>query len=954
MKATPAPRPATLLAIGVLLLPAPLRAQQVIEPEPVEPEPVAPNPVNPPAPARTPAADPAEPGAELWQLAMTHYQREDWVNAYSRLAAYLERFPDGPNAAAASFRLAEAARRFGDTDRARTHYQDTIRAYASTEYAAAASFQLGVMYYLAGNHDAAVQHFRDAAGSSRPEVVIEANFLLGASQEQLGNTLAAIQAYEALLAAQAEGAAAPAHAVDAHLSLARLLRADLDALAEAPLPDPAEAGNDRGEPGPAAPAEGDPPAAPVLTAAEREAAVAARRAAIIAHLDAVLDPALAATPAQRANARTQRGLTKLQGEDFEGAIADFQAVLDAPEADPTDRANAQFGLIDAAFGQERWDEVIRAYRQGAFPDDPALAARMHLLAGNTFLQLQRNDEALQAFNAALQADPAGPSGSEAGYRALLVYLQAKDANLPLIARNYIESQTQVADSPWPDRARLVVGEALLANQDSAGAAQWYGEIRDANHLYAAHRAGYLYKLGWLQLRQGDFGASFNTLNRFIESYPEDARLAQARVMLATSALELGNREAAETGLKAVIEHYPQSPAAESAWQQLGNYYDEIGDSQQAIEAFQGLLAAFPETPSASDAHYKIGRAHQQLQQYAEAIDSFRTCAELDPAREMLALSQIIPCYLLLRDVEGLASAVDRALELDPRMVEAIAQMPWLGVRFYQQKEYDRAVRYLLRVDQASLNEQQRRVLSLTLARALRHVGRYEEAVTAYTTHLRLVDNPSARALALAERGQAELRLERFDEARRDAEEGQGLVQEGRTNAELALLRGDIALGQQQWQAAAQAFVAPAQVYDDPEITPRALHGLVESYRGLGDQTRVAEYQADLAERYPNWEPETLPAPVEPPAEGALLPAPGRDFVPAGEADAGQEGDAHEDTAGDAASQHPDAAAVDPEEAGPEGAGAAASGATAEGEMTGEDELAEPVEAIEAIEAAPVE
>jgi len=73
-----------------------------------------------------------------------------------------------------------------------------------------------------------------------------------------------------------------------------------------------------------------------------------------------------------------------------------------------------------------------------------------------------------------------------------------------------------------------------------------------------------------------------------------------------------------------------------------------------------------------------------------------------------------------------------------------------------------------------------------------------------------------------------------------------------------MLLGDVAAAQGNYANAAQRYVLPSQMFDDPEITPLALWKTMKAFEQAGDQNQASDFQKDLAKRFPKWHPPTAP------------------------------------------------------------------------------------------------
>ena len=79
-----------------------------------------------------------------------------------------------------------------------------------------------------------------------------------------------------------------------------------------------------------------------------------------------------------------------------------------------------------------------------------------------------------------------------------------------------------------------------------------------------------------------------------------------------------------------------------------------------------------------------------------------------------------------------------------------------------------------------------------------------------------------------------------------------LQAEGKLNAEGRLLLGKIALAKGDAAEAAKAFKSVAVLYDDPDLTPRALAMVIEAYKKLGNAAEAKKAEDELRTRFPSF------------------------------------------------------------------------------------------------------
>jgi hypothetical protein len=112
-----------------------------------------------------------------------------------------------------------------------------------------------------------------------------------------------------------------------------------------------------------------------------------------------------------------------------------------------------------------------------------------------------------------------------------------------------------------------------------------------------------------------------------------------------------------------------------------------------------------------------------------------------------------------------------------------------------------------------------------------------------------------------------LGLNKFDEAEAVVQEGLAFAKDGKPQALLLILQGDIliALGDkltaenqaaaaaEKYNAAAGKFMIPAQFFDDDEVTPEALDKSAQSLEKASQADKAAEFRKLLKGKYPSYQ-----------------------------------------------------------------------------------------------------
>jgi TolA-binding protein len=92
----------------------------------------------------------------------------------------------------------------------------------------------------------------------------------------------------------------------------------------------------------------------------------------------------------------------------------------------------------------------------------------------------------------------------------------------------------------------------------------------------------------------------------------------------------------------------------------------------------------------------------------------------------------------------------------------------------------------------------------------------------------------------------------LDGANKSAEQALSLQPEGRLNAEARMLIGDVASARGNFENAARSYMSVALLYEDPEVTPRALEHAYEAFQKAGNEPQATKTLSELKSRFPNY------------------------------------------------------------------------------------------------------
>ncbi len=790
-------------------------AQDVRRAQPVEEPPIAralPADDETPPPRRARPAD-VEGDADKPEEQRDDKRQIDYANAlFSRkmydlaipeYEKFLGDFPASSVRANACFGLGESYRAIGKTGSARLNFQKVLDDYGDSEFAGPSAYALAVMAFSLKDYGTAQPLFHKASAKSKDAAVaLSAKYFEARCLENNKHADDALTLYLQVAETKSpyrEDARGTAGA----MLLARGRRADALKQYEA-------LSNEADKPG---------------TRAE-----AAVRAGLIASDLATAD----------------RG--KIYKELVEKARTLFEKGRASAEAGKW-KGVAQAGLLRLEFQTGQFTQLIAEYKKSAeqLPDEAKPEAM--LLVGNAQRQLGHSREAEEVYHEIIDKFPGREEAKEARYQRL-INLYSSDANAVISEVDEFLKTNPTAERA--DQARLLKAEALYKQQRFAEAAPVYEQLRSSD-LAPNLRAESAYKLGWCYLQSKDVARVIEAFSYFLKAFPDAAQAPTALMQRATAYQQSPNATAAIADLDTLLSKYPKAREREGALQQKALLLGEGNQPAEMAKTFAQLLKEFPKSAAAAQGNYYIGKTAFEAKDYKRGLGSLDAARRLDRAQYYdLATVRIILSQFYLRDRKAATTEADALLGGSARDSIPAEVLEWLGLEYYNDKNFAMAEKYLSALSQLSASAQVKPDYWFYLGDAASKVKKYEEAEAAFGRYLQTSTDPAGKAKTLLALGATKIAAHKADDAEKIAAEIMTLQPEGKVNAEARLLAGDVQFERQHFEDAGKAYAGVALLYDDPAITPRALDKAADAYRRAGKADEADRVAKQLRDRYPNY------------------------------------------------------------------------------------------------------
>ncbi len=415
--------------------------------------------------------------------------------------------------------------------------------------------------------------------------------------------------------------------------------------------------------------------------------------------------------------------------DYDKAIETFKNALSSTD-DPIVRAESNLGIGKAYYYQDNFGPGLDYLRFAADSENSEIAARANYLMAKTFVQLERYEEALAAYQTYLQLRPglidshihalrgdlytvmgdyqqaitsleeAYRTNPEGGDEALAVKIAVAYDNsgddetaLALYQDIYNTSNNDYTKAQMD----LLIGQIYQSREEPEQAYVYYQDaVNNFPFAYDAYTALATlvnagipvneHQRGLINNAVGNYELAIEAFNRYLAEAPEFlADRALYYKALATRSLGDNQDEAyyseAVTLWQNLIEQYPASPFFIDAWEDIEyTQWAYLDEPAQAAETALSFVARYPEAPEAPYFLYLAGRSYERAGQLAEAASTWQRIADEYPSSELTFQGVYLAGIAMVRlgNWPAAEPIFARALVLAAQSSETAAAYLWIG------------------------------------------------------------------------------------------------------------------------------------------------------------------------------------------------------------------------------------------------------------------------------------
>lgn len=409
--------------------------------------------------------------------------------------------------------------------------------------------------------------------------------------------------------------------------------------------------------------------------------------------------------------------------DYDRAYQIFSDAL-AQSKDQASKARSQLGIGQTFYIQGNYGLALIQLREAATADDPIIAGRAQYLLGQTYTQLDRYEEALQAYGNYLELRPdlidfyvyelqgdiystlGNPSQAIETYQqAYLTHSDGGTESIEVkIARAYqTTGDLETALSLYKDiynnstndytkaQMDLLIGRIYEAEGDLEQANTYYQDaVINYPFAYDAYTAltaldllGEVvndYYRGLVQHYVGNYSLAIEAFDRFLAETPT-ASADSALYFKALATRALGDNEGAIAFWEMLIEDYGTSTYYIDAWEDIEyTLWAYMGQPEAAAEKALTFANRFPEALETPDFLFLAGRSYERAGMLPEAVETWLRLPDNYPDSNQTFRGIFYAGITTVRmgDWAGAQPLFARALVLTSEPAEIAAAQLWIG------------------------------------------------------------------------------------------------------------------------------------------------------------------------------------------------------------------------------------------------------------------------------------
>ncbi len=300
------------------------------------------------------------------------------------------------------------------------------------------------------------------------------------------------------------------------------------------------------------------------------------------------------------------GASLTERGDYVAAEIAYRQIMNNRSFAASDLSDALLGLARMHRKQSAFTKAVAIYEKflKLYPDDPRVP--------DALLELGRSQRAMGAYHSAINR-----------------FYNVINSTLKLPPESYEHYQLLAKT------AQFEIAETHFETGNFAEAGKFFDRLRLLD-LAPEDRARAHFKSGCSLLNGGEAEKGAAKLSQYLDQWPEDVNVPEARYLLARTLRQLGRAEEALNITLALLRNESNNAATDpkswAYWQrrtgnQLANDFFQNGDTLSAVAIYEGLARLSDSSAWRLPIIYQTGLCYERLRQVDRANQSYRDIVE---------------------------------------------------------------------------------------------------------------------------------------------------------------------------------------------------------------------------------------------------------------------------------------------------------------------------------------
>ena len=524
-------------------------------------------------------------------------------------------------------------------------------------------------------------------------------------------------------------------------------------------------------------------------------------------------------------------------KQYEGFLKDYQGHRLTNEV--------QYALAWTLFKERQFGSAADAFNKLSGSEDQIGQASLYRKGVAEKLAGKRQ-AAMETFAKVVSRDAAGGYADNALYDTGLILFEDKK---PGEAKNFfLRVVEEFPSSDVAADASMMLGEYYVANGAYDSARVSYEKALSVPDASFETKVTSSFQLAWCLMKLGKSKDAAVGFSKFIATYPEHPKSAEASYWLAESDYQAGDFRSAIKQYQSIVST-ANHPRREEGMYGIGWTYYKQGDYPKAISAFEQLIVAYPSGKFSFDARLRLGDCYFQQKDYKKAAGAYRTVIRLFPKNDGAdyAMYQLGQTYFRSGDHEQASDQFDAVIKTYPKSSLADDAQYALGWIKFQRKEYYAAIKdFQLTIANYPGSELVPRAY-YSIGDAYYNLRLYPAAENSYRQVIQKFPRSPLVADALKGVQYCLVAEGKSSEAVSAIESYVSENPSSPNTEQLEINKAELLFSQKQFQAAAQAYRSFASKYPQSSLKAQALYWQGRSLQEAGNDAEAARAYSNAAD-----------------------------------------------------------------------------------------------------------